>query len=246
MLGQLEKVATAQPVTTIASTAAPTIIDNVELSDMAALRINASLQLVQGQVSELLERLTGEQQQLIEQVGIVQRTCEQLRGQRFDRAHLDEALNMLGLQIERSHSGFTGELTGFLNRFEQALAVPMHGDDSNVSPEVTPLARAILAKLRGDTQTGDAANTETVEAATAEISLRDALTRMTQIKKLTGALNRQSEGLSSMVSSAPTAEATALANQARALITEVMDAISELSATAATITETADRLNQAS
>ncbi len=245
MLGQLEKVATAQPVTTIASTAAPTIIDNVELSDMAALRINASLQLVQGQVSELLGRLAGEQQQLIEQVGIVQRTCEQLRGQRFDRAHLDEALNMLGLQIERSHSGFTGELTGFLNRFEQALAVPMHGDDTNTSPEVTPLARAILAKLRGDTN-GDTANAESVEAATAEISLRDALTRMTQIKKLTGALNRQSEGLSAMAAAAPTAEATALANQARALITEVMDAISELSATAATITETADRLNQAS
>ena len=204
--------------------------------DPAGLRIAASLQLAQGQVRELLQKLVDDQSRMAEQVGLVQRICEQLRGQRFDRASLDETLQALGDQIARGHDQFTGELTGFLGRLEAALATPLPGEsDAETQSEVTPLARAILAKLRGTDAIG--------EVATPATSLADALNRMVQIKRLTGALSQQAQMV--LTVAGEPGDAARLADQARTLIDEVMGAISELSATAATLTETMGRLDQA-
>lgn len=149
------------------------------------------------------------------------------------------SLDEISAMVDRSYQRYTGQLTSFLSQFEQALAgigdsagAPMQDAED---AEVSPVARAILSRLRGG------AGGQTSAAA---VSMNDAVSRMGQIKKLTSALARQSQTVAEIATGQDLSDVGALAEQAKRLISEVMEAISDLSSTAETITETADRLSR--
>lgn len=221
---------------------------SMQATEMNTLRLNANLQLVQSQITDLLTNMSGGQAQLLPHIETMQRAVIQLRQQRAtDVDEIEASVNRLvgqmvedlGSRIDGQYQTFTGSLTGFITRFEQALAAPESTPSLTEEAKVPASARAILDRLRG----GEAATAPA--AATAETSLKDAIGRMSQIKQLTGALSAQTRTLTEVaLGSELSADPAALAEQAKTLINEVMEAISDLSAAASTITETADRLDR--
>lgn len=215
-----------------------------------ALKLNANLQLVQNQIADLLNGTAGEQAQLLVQVEAIYRTVNQIKLQRqggWDEGQasassqasaeqLQAMTSQLATTIDRQYTQFTGELAGFITRFEAALATPMTVNAEGEA-DVPATAKAILARLRG----GDA---PAVTSAPAQIGIKDAISRVGQIKQLTAALSRQTRNMTEIALGAEAStDPRALSQQAKELITEVMNAISDLSTAAETITEAADRLD---
>lgn len=229
------------------TTLTKSLTDTSAASEMNALKLNANLQLVQNQIGTLLGNLTNEQAQLIAQIDAIHRAVNQIRLQRVDTEaaaapDLTALTSDLSQRIDQQYQHFTTELTGFITRFEQALATPVTVSETGEA-DVPASAKAILARLRGSDAPAAPATPPQ------EIGLKDAISRVTQIKQLTGALSqavtRQTQNMTEIMTGSDTStDPRVLSEQAKQLITEVMNAISDLSLAAESITEAADLLDK--
>ena len=224
-----------------------------QATEVSTLRLNANLQLVQEQIGTLLANTSGGQAELLPHIEAMQRSIAQLRQQSATGVDEVEAavarlvettFNELNAKVEAQYQHFTGALTGFITKFEAALAAPVE-TVSGEEAAVPAGAMAILNRLRANgTENGEAA------PITTETTLKDAIGRITQIKRMTNALASQvndqlSQNLAEVALGEPlSSDPRELAEQAKTLIADVMDAISDLSAAASAITETADKLDR--
>lgn len=217
--------------------------NNTASTEMNALRLDANLQLVRDQLHELLGKLTVDQEGLLEQVTALRQVLTSVPLSAIAPQHIHEVEQALTARIEAQYQQFTADLTAMLKRFEENVAMPT-GPLGGSTDNLPPVARAVLTKLRGDDSAGDA-----LLDAAADLDLMTAVTRISQIKKLTGALTRQTRVLAGVQHAAEdtpnvTTDAAHVAERAKEIITAVMEAITDLTQLASAISDLSQNSGQ--
>lgn len=213
---------------------------NTASTEMNALRLDANLNLVQNQLTDLLTKLTADQTALFEQVNALRGVLTGVPLSSITPQHIAEVETALSARIEQQYQTFTADLTSMLKRFEENVAG--HVTERTASAEadniqLSPVARAVLTKLRSEQPDNDA-----LLDPAADLDMVTAITRISQIKKLTGALTRQTRVLAGVqyeMAETPNAAQPndGLAERAKEIIGDVMEAISELTQLASAISD---------
>ncbi|MGE3771047.1 MAG: hypothetical protein AB7G06_08880 [Bdellovibrionales bacterium] len=213
---------------------------NTAATEMNALRMDANLRLVSDQLTELLQKLNNEQSSLLEQVQSLRDVLTGVPLSSVTPQHITEVESALGDRVEKQYQQFTTELKGLLHQFEQAIAKPVVEQAGQPESAPASVEEVILQRLRETTPNLPNEEQSLLDPA-ADLDSTIALTRLSQIKKLTGALNRQARLLGTLPSDTQPSEPEALANQAKELISAVMDAISDLTQLASDISDLSQR-----
>lgn len=236
-----ERLAPLQQLNDGAITALTTALtSNTASTEMNALRLDANLQLVQGQLSDLLTKLTSDQSALLDQVNALRNVLMGVPLSSITPQHIAEVEQALSARIEQQYQTFTADLTSMLKRFEENVAantIQQSASAAQSTLELSPVARAVLTKLRSEQPDSDA-----LLDPAADLDMVTAITRIGQIKKLTGALTRQTRilaGVQHDLADAPnvTTNTADLAERAKEIIGAVMEAIGELTELASAISD---------
>jgi hypothetical protein len=209
---------------------------NTAATEMNAIRMDANLRLIGDQLTELLQKLTTEQSGLLNQLNQLRDAIGDAPVAAITPQHFEDVQRALTSRIENQYQSFTAQLADLLQKFESAIAQPVVEQTAGAI-EMSPVAQAVLSKLRREAPEDSA-----LLDPGADLDVATAISRLNQIKKLTGALTRQTRVLGVPVEGDNiSSDPNVLAAQARELITAVMEAITELTQLASDISDVSQK-----